>query len=95
MATNDNPTLIPHRDTNAGWVGPDVKEKLKLDPAQMYARVEFENSQLSKAQLEQAITDGLTMEVKKYRGPVSLFKPTGIAHADSFKVVLAGERVKA
>lgn len=90
---NDNPTTIAHAQTGAGWVGPDTKEKLGLDPAQMYVRIEFEASKLSKAEVERAIIDGATFEVKKYRGPVTLFRPDGIVKTDAFKMVLSGSRV--
>ena len=100
MATTKNetatdPTVVSHKQTRAGWLGAEGKAKLNLDPAQTYCRIEYENSGLTKSEIETMINDGLTLEVKKYQGPISLFKPTGIAHADAFKAVLSGERVKA
>jgi hypothetical protein len=99
--------LLKHRDTKAGWLGPDRKAKLRAQGIEFtsgfIARVEFENaiedaqSEKQKAelktQLEALIADEGLMEVKKYNGPTTKFRPARVLNVDPWGINLEGERV--
>lgn len=86
---------IQHRDTRAGWLGPTRKQKKNYTDQTLVMRIEFEQSALSKEEIEQAVAAGDTFQVKKYQGDTSLFKPSKVLGTDPWGIDVAGERVNA
>lgn len=99
--------ILKHRDTKAGWLGQDRKAKLReqgIEVPALIARVGFENvlddpnSEKGKAEVRTMLTELIAaeglMEVKKFNGPVTKFKPTKILSEDPWGINLAGARVK-